>query len=110
MLSASIVRVSKRFDLYFLYYVLRSKERSGRRCPEAYVRTLYKRKDKKVRSVDLNISDGSISGGFADWKNKISILEASEEEKNARFEQWFKPKFLAIARGSRLTPERLVKI
>ena len=85
MSFVSAVRVLNRFDLHSLYHMLRDKNRCGWRRPEAHIRTLYKKKDKKVRSVDLNLSDRSILDGFTDWKDKILISDASEEEKNTRF-------------------------
>ena len=83
--STSAVRVSNRFDLHSLCHVLRDKNKSNWRRSEAYVRTLYKRKDKKVRLVDFGLLDRSIFNNFTDWKDKILIPDASEKEKSARF-------------------------
>ncbi len=33
--------------------------------------TVYKRKDQKVKSVDLDESDGTKLGGYIDWKRRI---------------------------------------
>jgi hypothetical protein len=47
---------------------------------------LYKRKDKKVRPVDLGTSDGSAPEGLTEWKKKIPVSDIlSNPGENKRF-------------------------
>jgi len=76
---------------------------------EFSVATAYKAKARKVRPVDPNGTDGTMPGGMLDW------LEKSKEKDvvcwaRGLYDDWISPKFSGIARGSRLTEERLQKL
>ncbi|KAL9588783.1 MAG: hypothetical protein Q9203_002419 [Teloschistes exilis] len=96
-------RLSRRFDMRALQYAVVRKVR---------VSTMYKRKAQKVRPVNAAIQDGSTPGGLADWK--AGVLKAMPADYRdptcARYDHWLVPKFTPIARGARLTPERLERI
>ena len=55
----------------------------------AQVRTMYKRKDRKIRPANVPLPDGVNPGGGVNWETN-----RSQEGR-------------IVARGSRLTPERL---
>ena len=84
----------------------------ARACETMYVRTAYKRKDKKVRPVDLGESDGSKPGGSANWKNDVRKGEESRYtfDPADKYSEFLVPRFSGMKRGSRLTPERLKRI
>ena len=67
------------------------------------VRTMYKRKDRKVLPVNIPLADGAKPGGDYLWK------ELSVERKMAgkTSEQHYGK---TVLRGSRLTPERIAKM
>jgi hypothetical protein len=73
--------------------------RTRKECVEesARVRTMYKRKDKKVNPVDAPLPNGVNPGGGAIRRGSKS----EEGEKHAG---------KTVQRGSRLTPERLEKM
>ena len=79
----------------------------------ARVNTMYKTKDKKVRPVDLGVSDGSKPGGIHNWKDVIKSserhvgpIEPFDHLITGRFSSLEQP----LAKGSRLTPERIANI
>jgi len=63
---------------------------------EVWVRTMYKRKGKKVHPVNTPLPDGIKPGGSANMK-------AKDNEMGRR-------RGVTVERGSRLTPERLAKM
>jgi len=66
----------------------------NRRGRRAFIKTLYKRKDRKVHPVNIPLEGGAAPGGGING----SIVEAVD----------FKP--TVVPRGSRLTPERLARM
>ena len=63
-----------------------------------------------MQPVNSSISDGSKPDGSNDWKvnaikNEVPILDP-----NDKYTHWLIPKFTPIAKGARLTPERLAKM
>ena len=40
---------------------------------------IYKRKDQKVKSVDLGESDGTKSGGYTDWKRRVIEVTQTQD-------------------------------
>src|SRR5438045_4389827 len=73
------------------------------------VGTLHKRKDDKVRPVDLGVSDGSKPGGILDWVEKSKLTDVVHGERG-EYSNWLIPKFSDIEKGSRLTEERATKL
>jgi transposase InsO family protein len=76
--------------------------RTRKECAEesARVRTMYKRKDKKVNPVDAPLPNGVNPGGGA-IRRRTKSEEGERDEKHAG---------KTVQRGSRLTPERLEKM
>ena len=63
-----------------------------------------------MQPVDLGLSDGSKPDGSDAWrvnaiKKEIPILDPTD-----KYTHWLIPKFTPIAKGARLTPERLAKM
>ena len=79
----------------------------------ARVHTMYKSKDKKVRPVDLGVSDGTRPGGIHNWKE---IVQANERFVGlvGPFDHLITGRFSSldtpVPLGSRLTPERIANI
>ncbi len=70
----------------------------------------YKQKSQKVQPVDLSLSNGSKPDGSDAWKidaiqKEIPILDPADKYTN-----WLISKFTSIAKGARLTLERLGKM
>ncbi len=70
----------------------------------------HKRKSQKVQPVDLDLSDGYKPNGSDVWrknaiKREIPILDSTD-----KYTYWLILKFTPIAKGARLTLERLSKI
>jgi len=60
--------------------------------------------------VDTSQTDGSTPGGFLDWKaraRKRQLQERLLEATPGPFNHVLEPRYTLIARGARLTPERL---
>ena len=95
---ASAIRFSKRFDILPL-----GQQQEGR------VSTMYKRKVQKVRPVDSSVSDGTAPSGGMQWKESVTKSEMSQSVATARgpYDTWLIPKFSMIAKGTRLTNERV---
>ena len=102
--SVSSLRFSSKFDRYTIQ---QARVWQGKR--EARVATAYKRAAKKVKPVDTDQTDGSIPGGILNWKDK-ALEKEKGLPKNDKFPDYLIPKFSAIPRGSRLTPERMKKL
>jgi len=78
-------------DSYWFVLDIHVLNRRGRR---AFLRTLYKRKDRKVHPVNVPLADGAAPGGGINGLN-VGAVD-------------FQPTL--VPRGSRLTPERLTKM
>ena len=64
-----------------------------------------------MRPAERWISDGSMPGGMPDWRERALERErAMPRLPNEKYPGWLIPKFSRMARGARLTPERLQKI
>ena len=76
----------------------------------AEVNTLYKTKDKKIKPVDLGVSDGSKPGGLLNWKEEMARTERYVGP-GGPYDHLIEPRFSAlptpIPKGSRLTPARI---
>jgi RNase H-like domain found in reverse transcriptase/Integrase zinc binding domain/Reverse transcriptase (RNA-dependent DNA polymerase) len=103
--KAPVVRLSRRFDSWSI------QQSKGTGVPTkgtaVGVFAAYKRKAQKVRPVDSGETDGQAPGGKTEWKQLAK--EREREQPRAppgKYDQWITPKFSAIARGARLTPER----
>ena len=75
----------------------------GLRMQRARVRTMYKRKDRKVLPVNVPLPDGAKPGGDYLWKE----FSVEREKRTGTSEQHCGK---TVPRGSRLTPERLEKM
>jgi hypothetical protein len=71
-----------------------------------FINTAYKRKANKVRPIDSDKSDGSISGNNKDWKQEMEKRFSVPEGFFKKYDYLLIPKFSAISRGARLTPKR----
>jgi hypothetical protein len=73
---------------------------------------IYKRKAEKVKPVDLDELDGSIPGGSKFWREDMIREEMKnvDSDLDDLYAKWLIPKFSKIAKGSRLTPERIEKL
>ena len=87
-------------------YEVRVLNASVRINTDVRVDTMYKTKDKKVRPVDLGVSDGSRPRGVDNWKEVVMADELPTRERGD-FDHLITPKFSKILRGSRLTAERV---
>lgn len=106
--EASSIRLSRKFDNHTLQQ-LPYRPRGG--YATARVDAAYKRKAEKVRPVDTDRSDGTIPGGSLTWKKDAISKEVPEDIKNrGPYSHWLIPKFSNLARGARMTPERLSKM
>ena len=80
---------------------------------QAGVSTMYKPKAKKVRPVDLGVSDGSMPGGALNWRELVMQGEYAVGPPEP-FDHLIKHRFsslaIPVAKGSRLTPERITTI
>ena len=97
--------MSHRFDLFSIS--------QARAQIKEFVRVdgAYKRKGVKIRSVERCVSDGSAPGGNPDWRKKALTREAATPKPFfEKYPGWLILKFSTIARGARMTPERLQKI
>jgi len=81
------------------------------------VNTAYKRKGEKVRPINTSESTGEKPGGLVNWKPVVLKLLMEERKRhppleppNLPYMDHIIPKVSTIARGSRLTPERLRKL
>ena len=70
----------------------------------------YKRKSQKVQPVDLSLSDGSKPDGSDTWRLDAIKRETPILDPTDKYTHWLIPKFTPIAKGARLTPERLGKM
>ena len=98
-------RLSHRFDFFSIS--------QARAQIKEFVRVdgAYKRKGVKIRQVERCVSDGSSPGGNPDWRKKALAREAAMPKPFfEKYPGWLIPKFSSIARGARMTPERLQKI
>lgn len=99
-------RFTRRFDPWHVLH-------SGHRVPASgvAVRTAYKTKDRKVRPVDSDRTDGSHPAGTLYWLEPILQKEVSRPLlPEMPYDEWLTPKFSTIPVGSRLTPERISKL
>lgn len=71
----------------------------------------YKRKDQKVRPVDAPLPDGSAPCSGS-WQAEIIKEETKRYVKDPedKYADWLIPKFSGLAKGARLTPERLQRM
>ena len=67
----------------------------NRRGRRAFIKTLYKRKDRKVHPVNIPLPHGDAPGGGINGSGNVEVVN-------------FTP--TVVPRGSRLTPERLAKM
>lgn len=70
----------------------------------------YKRKSQKVQPVDLSLSDGSKPDGSDTWRLDAIKRETPILDPTDKYTHWLIPKSTPIAKGARLTPERLSKM
>lgn len=63
-----------------------------------------------MQPVDSSFSDGSKPDGSNYWKTNAIKGETLILDSNDKYSQWLIPKFTPIAKGARLTPERLAKM
>ena len=72
----------------------------------------YKRKANKVRLVNATSKDGSNLKGAARQKEEVQqkIRPVPKDPSYQKYNKQFTAKFLSIARGSRLTPERAKRV
>jgi hypothetical protein len=74
--------------------------------------TIYKRKADKVKPVDSDKSNSSISEESKFWREnmireKIKNINPNPDDPYAK---WLIPKFSKIVKNNRLTPERIEKL
>jgi hypothetical protein len=74
------------------------------------VRTMYKRKDRKVRPVDTPLPRGVNPGGGANVGGRLQEGERRSENEKVELEEWRRGGGTKVPRGSRLTKERLSKM
>jgi hypothetical protein len=98
-------RISSQSDLFSLWH---DRKRSKRL--KASINTAYKRKADKVRPIDSDKSDGSISGNSENWKQKIEKRFDIPEGPFEKYDYLLISKFSIINREARLIPERFAKI
>ena len=70
------------------------------------INTLYKRKKEKVTPMNKQHAGGLKPEGSENWKKELHTDGPSQPNKCP----WITPKFSDIAKGSRLTPERVDKL
>lgn len=72
----------------------------------------YKRKADKVRPANVASKDGSKPEGLRNWKEEVwrKMQPVPKDPTCQKYDQWFTPKFSTIARGARLTPERVSRV
>ena len=70
----------------------------------------YKRVAQKVKPVDSSQNDGSIPGGTFTWKKEAITKEQYIMHPSDKYDQWLIPQFSNLARGSRLTSERVAAL
>jgi hypothetical protein len=68
----------------------------------------YKKVSEKVKPVDLG-TGGNKPGGIPDWVEKSKERDVYHEPLG-KYSQWLIPKFSAIEKEDRLTPERISKL
>lgn len=101
-LAGSHFRFSRRCDLQTLSQHAHSISR-------VRVDGAYKHKAQKVQPIDSSLSDGFKPDGSNYWKTSAMEKETPIFDSNNKYTQWLIPKFTPIAKGARLTPERLAK-
>ena len=73
-------------------------------------RTIYKRKDQKIKSVNLNESNESRFEKKPDWKIDIIKKKIYIYDPTDRYKEYLIFRFFELTRGARLIPERLQKL
>ena len=74
----------------------------------ASVRTMYKRKDKKINPVDAPLPGGVNPGGGVSSGGQLQERETRRQDGDGgSLEPWRRGGGTVVLRGSRLTPERL---
>jgi hypothetical protein len=73
---------------------------------------IYKRKAEKVKPVDLDKLNNSIPRESKSWREDMIRKEMKnvDPDPDDSYAKWLIPKFSKIAKGSRLTPERIEKL
>ena len=107
--TACELRKSRTFNLCDAYIQARSNDQ----C--VHVNTAYKRKADKIRPVDLGESTGEGPGGLSNWwdvmwEHKMQYPERIETDPPHRYDKYIIPRFSQLARGARLTPERIERL
>ncbi len=69
----------------------------------------YKQKFQKIQLVDLKLLDGSKPDGSDAWRVNVIKKEIPIFDSIYKYTHWLILKFTSIAKGARLTPERLAK-
>ncbi len=101
--SSPHIRFSRKFDLHTL-------AQHSQLLSRVRVDGAYKRKSQKVQPVDLSLSDGSKPDGSNTWRLDTIKRETPILDLTDKYTHWLIPKFIPIAKGARLTPERLGKM
>ena len=101
--NATTYRLSRRFEPGKDPYYARDSVR---------VDTMYKRKAQKVLPMDVALPDGSMPEGQANWKRTLEPPVGPDDWKKLTgiYEPFLTPRFSGLARGARLTPERLDRL
>ena len=65
-----------------------------------------------MRPVDSSVSDGTAPSGGMQWKESVVRTEMQQPRTDASgpYDSWLIPKFSTIAKGSRLTSERVASM
>jgi hypothetical protein len=73
---------------------------------------IYKRKIDKIKPVDLDELNNNIPGKSKFWREDMIREEMKnvDSDSDDLYAKWLIPKFSKIAKGSRLTPERIEKL
>jgi hypothetical protein len=98
--------ISSKSDLFLLFqkYLRISNQR------KISINTAYKRKTDKIRPVNLNKSDSSISGERENWKTEIKRKFDIPKRSPRKYDDLLTPKFSAITRGAKFISERFADI
>lgn len=97
-------RMSRKFDLFSL------ENRRKQKKKEFGVCAAYKSVAKKVRPVDFSKTDGSNPGGTTTWKTDAMAKEKYIPDPSDKYAKWLIPRFSGLAKGSRLTPEKIAML